>query len=200
MNEDIAGVGHPSAEDMAAYLDGRIGEADRERIEAHAAECAECRREIAEVTAMLTETRSARGWRVWAPAAAAAAVVALLVLRPFSVPTESVGAARYRGPASTSARARPADIRTVSPADNAAVGLDGADFVWRSRGPEASYQLTLTDAEGSVIWNVGTTDTVARLPDTIHLAPASTYYWYVDVLLEDGRHATSGVHSFTTRP
>jgi hypothetical protein len=70
--------------------------------------------------------------------------------------------------------------------------------VWHAAATGASYQLTLTDAEGSVVWTLATTDTMAMLPDTVTLAHASLYHWYVDGLLEDGRRASSGVHSFTT--
>lgn len=197
MNRDRAGEGHPSAEDMAAYVDGRIVGPDRERVEAHAAACPECRREIAEVTAMLARTRRRKSWQILAPAAAAA-VIALLVLGPHAVKTGPDSLPRFRGPDS-GAGAGPAEIHVASPPDEGVVGSDGLRFVWRSGAPGTSYQLTLTDVEGDVIWTVGTTDTVAALPDTMELKPASTYHWYVDALLEHGRFATSGVHSFLTR-
>jgi hypothetical protein len=78
------------------------------------------------------------------------------------------------------------------------VNPTGVAFVWHAGGAGASYQLTLTDAEGGVVWNLATTDTVASLPDTVELENAAIYHWYVDGLLEDGRHASSGVHSFIT--
>jgi hypothetical protein len=199
MNEDRSGEGHPTAEDMAAYLDGRIGESARKRVEAHAAGCAECRREIAEVTAVLAPGRRTPGWRVWASAAAAAAVIALLVVGPFGMESEPDSAARFRGPGSAADRGGPVRIPVASPAHGSAVGPDGLTFVWHAGGSGASYQLTLTNDEGGVVWQLGTTDTVASLPDTIDLEPASTYHWYVDALLEGGRNATSGVRSFTTR-
>ncbi len=74
----------------------------------------------------------------------------------------------------------------------------GITFGWHAGGAGASYQLTLTDDEGSVVWTLATTDTVASLPATVELEHASLYHWYVDGLLEDGRHASSGVHSFFT--
>lgn len=197
MNRDREGAGHPSAEDMAAYVDGRIAGPDRERIEAHAAACPECRREIAEVTAMLARTRRGRRWRILAPAGAAA-VIALLVFGPLAVETGPDSPPRFRGPDS-SAGEGPAQIHVASPPDGGAVGADGLTFVWHSGAPGTSYQLTLTDVEGDVVWTVGTTDTVASLPESIELEPASTYHWYVDAPLEHGRSATSGVHSFITR-
>ncbi len=73
----------------------------------------------------------------------------------------------------------------------------GLTFVWGPAGAGASYQLTLTNDEGGVLWELDTTDTIASLPDTIELEPGAVHYWYVDALLEDGSHASSGVHSFT---
>jgi hypothetical protein len=199
MSTDSTAGGHPDAEDMAAYLDGRATESARERIEAHAAACPECRREIAEVTAMLWRTREQRRWRVWAPTAtAAAAVAALLIFRPFAVDPGPDRQARFRGPDSGVGEGF-GEIRVASPSEEGALDLDGLMFVWHTGAPGASYQLTVTDEEGGVVWTLATTDTVAPLPDAIELEPASTYYWYVDALLEDGGHATTGVHSFTTR-
>lgn len=192
--------GHPDVEDMAAYLDGRVTESDRAGIEAHAAGCPECRREIAELTAMLAGPREQRRWRVWAPtAAAAAAVVALLIFRPLAVGTGPDPAVRFRGANSGAAVEGRLDIRVAAPPDAGVLDPDSPSFVWHSGGPGASYHLTLTDGEGSVVWALETTDTVAPLPDTIYSVPAATYYWYVDALLGDGGHATTGVHSFTTR-
>lgn len=196
MNEYRPGQEHPDPEDLAAYLDGRVSDRDGERIEAHAAECPECRREIADVTGTLARLGAARRWRVWAPAAAAAAVLAVLLLGAPRIDDGSDGAVRFRGP---DPAAEPAEILISSPPTDGTVGRDGLAFVWRSTGPDASYQLTLTDGEGAVVWEMETTDTVVSLPDTIDLEPGSAYHWYVDALLRSGWSTTSGVHSFTTR-
>ncbi len=199
MNEYMNSEEHPSAEDVAAYLDGTIGNLDRKRIEAHAAECEECRREITEVTGTLRRMRRTPNWRVWAPAAAAAAVITFLMLRPLWIETGSDSTSRFRGPESIAGREGSVDIRVLAPADESTVSPADVAFIWHAGGSEASYQLTLTDDEGSVIWTLATTDTVASLPDTVALEHASLYHWYVDGLLEDGRHASSGVHSFTAQ-
>lgn len=199
MSEYTESGGHLSAEAVAAYLDGTIGDFDRKRVEAHAAECEECRHEIAEVTGALTRVRRTPNWRVWAPAAAAAAVIALLLLNPFWVETGPDSRSRFRGPESIAGREGSVHIRVLAPPDESTVSPADVAFVWHAGGAGASYQLTLTDSEGSVVWTLATTDTAASLPDTIELMHASLYHWYVDGLLEDGRHASSGVHSFTAR-
>ena len=199
MSTDRPAGGHPGAEDMAAYIDERATEADRARIEAHAADCPECRREIAEVTEVLSLTRSARRWRVWVPTAAvAAAVIAFLIFGPLAVETRPDPALRFRGTDSRAFVEGPSRIHVVSPAEAGVLDAGSLSFRWRSAGQGASYRLTLTNGEGGVVWTLATTDTVARLPAGIVLEPASTYHWYVDALLEDGWHATTGVHSFMT--
>lgn len=189
---------HPDAEDMAAYLDGQVAEADRARFEEHIVSCPECRREIAEVSAFLTRTRRRRGWRVWAPAAVAAAAVAMLVVGPVLVDTGPADGARFRGPDPVG-EAGAVQIDAASPAEDGAVDSHSLTFAWHPGALAASYRLTLTDREGAVLWTHATTDTVAPLPDTITLEPGATYHWFVDALMEDGRNATSGVHSFMTR-
>lgn len=195
---EIEGADHPSPEDVAAYISGAIGDADRERIEAHAADCAVCRREFAEVIGALPAKRRTRDWRVWAPALAAAAVIAVVMAHPFRTAVQPEGTSRFRGSEPTAGRGGGAVIGVLAPPDDGAVNPAAVTFVWHAGGVDASYQLTLTDEEGSVVWTLATTDTVAALPDTITLARGSLYHWYVDGLLEDGRRASTGVHSFTT--
>lgn len=188
---------HLSAGDVAAYLDGAIGDADRERIERHAAECDVCRREIAEVTVALRQERKTPSWRIWVPAAAAA-VVAVLLVQPFGPGTGPDGTSRLRGPAGIPDREGAVAIRIIAPSAESVVASGQVAFIWQAAGAGTSYQLTLTDDEGSVLWTLATTDTVAQLPDTIELDLASRYHWYVDAMLDDGQSRSSGVHSFTT--
>jgi hypothetical protein len=136
---------------------------------------------------------------VFVPAVAAAAVIALLVARPFGPETTPDSASRFREPASLADQEDGVEIQIVAPADDEVVSAASLTFVWHAVGTGASYQLTVTDGEGGVVWTLATIDTVAALPDTVTLARASLYYWYVDGLVEDARHASSGVHSFTTR-
>jgi len=197
MDDNTPDLAHLSAEDVAAYLDGTLGTRERERVEAHAAECKECRSELAEVTRQLRGVRRVPRWRVLAPLAAAA-VIALVVAQPFSTPTRPEGTSRFRGPESTADRQGSVSIGVLAPPSNGTVNPAAVTFVWHAGGAGASYQLTVTDDVGGVVWTLATTDTVAALPDTVTLTRGSRYHWYVDGLFEDGRRASSGVHSFTT--
>jgi hypothetical protein len=198
MNDHRISEGHPNAEDVAAYVDGIIDGRSRERIEAHAADCEECRREIAEVAQVVQREGRTPSWRLWAPAVAAAAVIGLLMVRPFGTETGPDTTARFRGSGSVEEREGIVAIQVIQPRDGAVLGPTAISFIWHASGTEASYQLTLTDDEGEVVWALTTTDTITALPDTTELANSSSYHWYVDGLLEDGRQANSGVHSFTT--
>ena len=44
---------HLSAEELAAYLDGRVAPGDRARLEGHLASCSHCRIELAETLQFL---------------------------------------------------------------------------------------------------------------------------------------------------
>jgi hypothetical protein len=190
---------HLSTDDVAAYLDAAIGDAERERVEEHAASCGECRREIAELTAASRPGREKASWHVWVPAAAAAAIIAVLLVQTFGTLSVPAGSSRLRGPRTTPGAEGAIAIRVIAPPPEGVPASGDIDFVWQAGGEGASYRLTLMDDEGGVIWTLATTDTVAVLPDTIPLDPASRYHWYVDAMLDDGRTASSGVHSFITR-
>lgn len=190
---------HLSAEDVAAYVDGAIGGSDRERIEGHAAECEDCRREIADVTVALRSRRRTPSRRVWIPAIGAAVIVGLLLVEPFWHATGPEQGSRFRGRETTAVREDAVELRTIAPQAERVTATGDLVFVWQAGGSGASYQLTLTDGEGTLVWTLATTDTVAPLPDTIELQPASRYHWYVDAMFDDGRNASSEVRSFTVR-
>ncbi len=106
----------PSPLELAAYVDGRLGEAERDELEEHLARCADCRESVDEtraagsdeplpfVTAAFAESIRAlvgsrpaaqrRGWLAaarWSFAAAASFAMALLA---FQAGASSAGAAR----------------------------------------------------------------------------------------------------------
>jgi len=198
MDEHIDEIEHLSAGDVAAYLDGTLEEAERDRVEAHAAECKACRRELTEVARQIRGMRRVPRGLVWAPIAAAAAIIAVLVAQPFGTVTQPERTSRFRGPESTAGRQGGVAIGILAPPSDGTVNPAAVTFVWHAGGAGASYHLTVTNDVGGVVWTLTTTDTVAALPDTVTLARDSRYHWYVDGLFEDGRRASSGVHSFTT--
>jgi hypothetical protein len=191
---------HLSSEEVAAYIDGAISGSDREQIESHLADCEECRRELVEVRTALRQFRRTPDWRIIAPAAvAAAAVIALLALPSLLSDPDSARDVRVRGPDESVRREGVPLIAVVNPLDGSTIEMtEGLVFHWRAPAADASYQLTLGDDAGEVVWTLSTTDTLVTLPESVRLGPGSIYYWYVDALLPDGRSATTEVLQFMT--
>jgi anti-sigma factor RsiW len=181
---------HLSPEVLAAYLDDELSREQRSQVELHLASCDECRAELADIN-RLQRARVRRRWlSVLVPAAAAAALVLVIAL-----PRD---------------RTKPSDIRSrpdvsdrlliVSPAPSAEIAPRPINFVWRSAGPDASYTITLQEAEGRPVWTSSVADTVVALPDSITLAPGRRWFWFVDALLPNGRSLSTGVQRLTTAP
>jgi anti-sigma factor RsiW len=183
---------HLDAALVSAYVDGRAGSADAAKVEAHLVECADCRREVIEVRRLLSaETRR---WRWSAAAALAAAAVLLLVVGLPGRPHAPAGSSIRSGHTESLAPAM------LAPVDGATLRARVARFVWHSVSGAAAYRLTLTDERGDLVWTTESTDTSAAPPPTIRLSNGRTYYWSVDVLLRDGRSATTGFHGFQVVP
>lgn len=166
--------------EMAAYLDRRLSEPDRERVEAHLAECAACRQEFREVSALMS--RSARPRRLLVGAGILAAAASLfLFLRP-----SVVDPLRGGGP--------PPAIAVYGPTGDAS--LASLRFVWAAAPGAAGYRLTVSGGNGIPVWSGSVTDTVFVLPDSISLGVDQPYVWIVDALLADGSARSTGLHEF----
>lgn len=182
---------HLSPAIIAAYLAHEASPEERHSALEHLVACSECRRDMDEALALGTERPSRRWAPVAIPAAAAAIVLFLLVPGVRQAPRP----AAFRGPTAEGVR----QFAAVTPADRAVVAADSVLFVWRSEGSGAHYVITLTDANGDVVWTAPTPDTTLALPRTLELKPGHRYYWYVDALLENARSSTTGVREFGVR-
>lgn len=182
----------------AAYAEGSLSDAERTAVEAHLAECAECRAEVTEVALLIGEKGRRSRWWLTVPVTAAAAVAAvLLIAGPL---TESGGDAGPRlRPGADAGRETVPRIEAVAPPVEAPIAADSVRFVWRSRGPDVLYRLTLTDESGAIVWTESGGDTAHVLPGEVELEPGARYLWYVDAVLPDGRVATTGVRELRVR-
>lgn len=182
-------------EDVAAYLDGRLSGEELERVESVLAGNAEARAELVEASRLIAtiaegQTHRKRQW-VFVSAVAVAAVLAVVMVPSLSQkPAIQQVATERRAAADAGAR-----IRTVAPADGAVVGSAGVRFTWDAVSA-ATYELTVTDAQGRTIWQAATTDTTLVLPGTAKLSGPASYYWNVDALAPDGSSMTTGVREF----
>ena len=193
MTEHMADAGHPTDDDLAAYLDRRLDPAERERLESHVAWCPDCRAQLTAASAVIRRRAAVRKrWATLAPVAAAAAAIVLLVVSPEGWPGAG-GAPAHRDAPSTSATA-PIPI-TPRGAVAAAEAL-----VWHRLERADRYLGTLFDASGVVVWRAETGDTVAALPDSVRLEPGAAYLWRVDARVGIDRWVQSQLLQFTVAP
>jgi anti-sigma factor RsiW len=194
---------HLSVEELAAYVDGRLDTRDLERAESHLASCAECRAELVEIRAIVAEgvAKQAprpvleRYGRLAGVLTAAAAVIIVAAIAVGRMPRNAVDPERLR----LDTRENRGAFALVSPSEST-VPARGSVFRWHSASTASTYRLTITDSAGTPVWSQTTGDTSVVLPDSVVLRTGARYRWYVDALGADGRSATTGVRSFTTRP
>ena len=195
---DELAMRHLSSEEIAAYADGEVAAAEKDRIQTHLADCSVCRAEMTELTDLLHAHGRRRRWTVAASGAAAAAVAAVLLIGgPFSreVPEESRG---IRSPEMAAKREAVPTIPATAPAPDATVEQTELVFTWRSLGEGTLYRLTVTDEGGDPRWHGEMYDTTSLLPSDVVLERGRVYLWYIDALLTDGQTATTGVQRFRT--
>jgi hypothetical protein len=181
-------TGHPSVEEIAAYLGGQLSPASRTAFEAHLSGCRECRDEVVSAKLLMTEKRS---WRhVWiVPGVAAALLLIGFLMRPSALVD------RQRAPKEETTAA--GSIPVLSPP--AETGDRALSFAWRSSGSGARYTFVLSDSAGNLVWEAQTPDTSIALPDSVSLSHGTRYNWYVDASAPNGMTSTSGVQSFRVK-
>jgi hypothetical protein len=70
------------------------------------------------------------------------------------------------------------------------------EFAWEGVQEGALYRFTVTDESGEPLGSLETFETSVPLPSKVELHAGEDYFWFVDVLLADGRTGTTGVLSF----
>ncbi len=174
---------HLEPDTVALILDGRLGRAERAEVTRHLADCPICRAEVAEVDRALQRV-PVRRWQAAGWLAAAAVVLAVAIprlvpgFRPDSPDLE-------RGAPSGGIAALPVYAPLGDP--NRPDGL-----VWGSAGPGTSYQITVVDRVGSLLWQSETEDTVVRFPAGFRLPAQGPVFWSVDALQRDGSLRSTG--------
>lgn len=188
---------HPSAGEMAAYVDGVVTHEERQHLENHLSECARCR---AELVVVREATRSKPSRLRWvAGAAATAAAIALLLLTPAMI--DDAADPVLRGPDAADPAAGTTNvIAAVAPREMTEVAPEELRFVWRSAGPDAQYRLTITTEAGDPVASITTADTIVTSLEDAELAPDTEYFWWVEALRADRATAESRLLRFRTAP
>lgn len=182
-----------SADDIAAFLDGRLEGEALERVQARLADDPVARQEIIKAGRIASSVPAAKvPRRRWLPAAglvAAAAAVAIVLLQPSDA---------YRAPATVASERRgvadqPDLVELILPAQNDAVDARVTAFAWRPI-EGATYRIVVSDSSGRTLLQQSTTDTALSIPES--LRKAGRYYWSVDAQVPDGSSVTSGIREF----
>lgn len=183
---------HIGEDELAAYLDRMLSEADRRRVEAHLSACDECRAEVitsreAVASAPSLKSSSFRSWRVIAGAVAAAAVI---------VATSTITRSRTDQVVERDTNIAVSAVKVARPADGSALGADRI-VTWHTFAPNTSYRITIADQGAQPIYSTTVRDTSTVIPQSVALVTGRKYFWYVDAIRADGTTATSGLKSFT---
>jgi hypothetical protein len=186
------------ADKLAAFLDGRLSEEERARIEAVLADDPAARAEfiatfrlVAEVDRPVEASRTS--WKPWVMFAgvAAAATIALAIIPDARNPEAPVSAERIA----------PNDagdgIVLLAPSEGRAVRSSDVTFRW-SAPDSATFRITVADETGQTLWTALTPGTDIVLPDSVVLLPGRRHFWYIDAVYQDGSSVTSGPRAFTT--
>jgi hypothetical protein len=186
---------HPTSEAIADFINGRLSQEVRSTVESHFAECRTCRQQVVSARRMLDTYQKRPSRRFAIPAAAAALMLAVFIPRMISRPSAS-DALRGRPESSMEGLSR---LTIVSPADDDSIVAGQLMFVWRSQPGRPLFRLTLSIGAREV-WSVSTSDTSAKLPDSVRLFPATNYSWYVDAIDSSGRSLTTATQRFQVKP
>jgi hypothetical protein len=189
---------HVSSEHLAAFLDGRLTGAERDRAVRHFASCGECRAELTALRDVIDSPGATPVRRRIVAVAAAAAILAIIAIPRIASDPANGGHTNVR--AAEGAGVAEAVIAVVSPADQATVAPSGVKLSWRAAGPAATYSITVQDSAGGEVWKRSSLpDTSITIPDSIRLRPGSLYFWSVDARLADGSTAKTGARAFIVR-
>jgi putative zinc finger protein len=186
--------GHLTSEEVAAYLDNTLSEAESARVKSHLADCDACRQEVVAVSKLLAgASRSKRRFAALSTLAAAAVIAVFLVRSPIDSKSPLGGPLRGRDVPSASEGV--SGLKAIAPIGRQ-TNADRIVFVWHPALPGATYRFTLADDRGGKIWVASTNDTTVSIPAETSLLKDRDYHWYVDVLQPDGSSATTGITSF----
>lgn len=176
--------------EIAAYLDRRLSLADRDRAEAHMAECPICRDEI--VRARMLTRKIARPKRFLVSGGVIAVAAAILIV--------ALPALRQRDlfPTGEKQRASESTSALIAFQPVGGTSVKAVHFVWSASAGAVSYRLTLSGENGIPIWTESAIDTSLTLPVTVRLHPELRYYWIVDALLANGMTRSTGLREFQT--
>ena len=186
---------------MAAFVEGRLPDIERQAIQEHLVNCSQCREQFADVVSMLSDMPgviqspievSPRGSRSSflrnsvIAAGVAAAVLFVIVRGPH---TDSNATSTLRD---EDGSMRPAPV-VVQPTT---IASDSTKFVWSRVNDADRYRVTVFSVDGVVMWEAETADTAIVLPAPAPFSAGTSYMWKVSARTEFDRWVSSGLTEF----
>jgi hypothetical protein len=162
-------------DDLQALASGGVPERDRLRLLDHVMACGACRGEFELLRSIAEAEHRDRPARRWSPLALAASIVGVSIAATvWQMTRPEAPVFREGAPVVTAV----APVGTVASVDA---------FRWTASDVDAQYELELVEADGSVVFQGTTTDTVMAMPDSVALRPGADYRWTLTVVsLETG--------------
>lgn len=186
---------HLSAERIAEYVDDRLDAAERRAAHAHLADCADCRDDVAAVwrvarggadTRLPVLAAHRRRWLAATAAVAAAVILGVVALPEFvDPPPVHRDAISVEPPRAVDPRGPVQELRTLR-----WLGVAGAD----------RYRVVVFDADGGVVWEGETGDTLLATPPDLGLEPGEPYFWKVEARTDWDRWWSSDLTEFVVLP
>ena len=182
---------HLDPNEVVAYVDHVATPSARARIETHLATCAECRAEVSDAARIIATLPAARGTRRRVAISAAGIAAMLLVFLWPRASREPLDLQHREAPVTT----------TIAPVVLAPVGTveSAKSFSWSSVPHADRYDVRVFDADGSVVWQRETTDTVVVPPPTVRLQTGRSYYWKIEAHSGFDRSTASELVEFSIR-
>jgi len=194
--------------EMAAFVEGVLEGADRQRIAGHLVECADCRAQYAELCVVLGDASVAPAYDSHSPISVSVPARRHRVAGSFAFAGLAAAAllfavARQQEPAGTETQllrdehgalvSVPVIVGPIS------VAYDTTAFLWSGVPGAELYRVTVFDAEGVVVWEAETADTVALHPSPSPFVPGEPYLWRVQARTDFDRWVGSRLAEFRIR-
>ena len=191
---------HLSSDDVAAYVESRVSDAERRRIDSHLSACDLCRAEIIEVRSMIRSVPPARmAPRTLGVIGAVAAGLVLIAIPWRDLRRSATGGADVATERAVLPDAGRDSVVIVAPVPNASVVSEPLTFVWLRGVNDAQFRVTLLNTRGDIRWVTTTRDSAVVVPDSAIRYAGESYVFYVDALRADGTSARSSPRTFTVR-
>jgi hypothetical protein len=193
----------PDDDRLAAYLDGRLVDAEHEGIERHMAACAFCADRVGAITRLLRDVgetgvvpdealaralrlgRHRRAWGVPRWAAAAAVVLAVVGVSNW-LPLDRQGIGNDQPDTRTLESTLPA-LEVIFPDPGLSVAAERLVFRWQPVEDSLHYDVRIVTGGGDLVVEQRTSQPEWELPDDLALSPDTEYYVRVGALMPDAR-------------